>query len=236
MKPIIGILAEVDGELCARVRRAYVGAVEGAGGVPILLPYVRDGEIVKRFVGVCDGLLFTGGGDIDPRRYGEELRVACEPEALRDELEFKAFFEARSASKPILAICRGAQVVNVALGGTLYQDIPTEINTEIAHAQSEPTFSPSHSVTVLEGTPLSELTGRSVIRANSFHHQAIKALGAGLEIMAVADDGIIEAAYSTGKQYIRAYQWHPERLYAKDEHSRMIFEDFIRACKSERDG
>lgn len=135
-------------------------------------------------------------------------------------------------SKPILAICRGAQLVNVALGGTLYQDIPSEVPTKILHKQSEPDFSPSHDVKIMNNTPLYEMMRTEQIKGNSFHHQAIKALGKGLEIMAIAEDGIIEGVYSSGKQYVRAYQWHPERLFDTDAQSRMIFEDFIHACKS----
>ena len=149
----------------------------------------------------------------------------------RDELEFKVFQRAIDTSKPILAICRGAQLVNVALDGTLYQDIPSELHTRISHRQSEPKFSPSHDVRIIVDTPLYEMMKTEQIKANSFHHQAIKTLGKGLEVMALADDGIVEAFYSTGEQYLRAYQWHPERLYETDIYNRRIFDDFIESCQ-----
>lgn len=232
MKPIIGILAGVDDELITKVQDLYIDAIERSGGTPVLLPYVRGEETIKSFADLCDGFFFTGGADIDPRHYGEEAKSNCGPiQAYRDELEFNVFQKVINTSKPILAICRGAQLVNVALGGTLYQDIPSEINTNILHRQTEPKLSPSHSVQILEDTPLFDLVGKTAITANSFHHQAIKTLGDGLEIMAVAEDGIIEAVYSSKKQYIRAYQWHPERLFETDRHNRMIFEDFVNACK-----
>ena len=136
-----------------------------------------------------------------------------------------------AAQKPILVICRGAQLVNVALGGTLYQDIPTEMQTTLLHRQSEPKFSPSHAVRVIEHTPLMELVGKEWLEANSFHHQAIKHLGKGLAVMAVAEDGIIEAVYATGASYLRAYQWHPERLYDTHWQHRLVFDDFINACR-----
>lgn len=229
MRPIIGILAEIDNEFSTRVQKPYISAIEKSGGLPILLPYVTDDETIESFISICDGFFFTGGADIDPQRYGEKAKATCgEIQVNRDELEFKVFQKVINTSKPIIAICRGAQLVNAALGGTLYQDIPSEIDTQILHRQIEPKFSPSHDVQVIANTPLYEIVGTDRIKGNSFHHQAIKTLGYGLEIMAVADDGIIEAVYSKGKQYLRAYQWHPERLRESDKHNRLIFDDFLK--------
>ena len=233
MRPIIGVLAEIDNELSTKVLNAYTHAIEKSGGIPVLFPYVDDGETVEHLVDICDGFFFTGGADIDPKRYGEETRETIgDVQEHRDEFEFNVFQRVIKTSKPILAICRGAQLVNVALGGTLYQDIPSEVQTNILHKQSEPKFSHSHDVRIMINTPLYEMMRMERIKANSFHHQAIKALGKGLEIMAVAEDGIIEAVYSSGRQYIRAYQWHPERLFEIDTQNRIIFEDFIRVCES----
>ena len=233
MRPIIGALAEIDNELSTRVQNPYIRAIERSGGIPVLFPYVDDGETVEHLVDICDGFFFTGGADIDPKRYGEEPRETIgDVQEPRDEFEFNVFQRVIKTSKPILAICRGAQLVNVALGGTLYQDIPSEVQTKILHKQSEPKFSHSHDVRIMANTPLYEMMRTERIKANSFHHQAIKMLGDGLEIMAVAEDGIIEAVYSSGSQYIRAYQWHPERLFEIDTQNRIIFEDFIRVCES----
>ena len=233
MRPIIGVLAEVDAELNTRVQNSYIHAIEKAGGTPVLFPYVDENGTIERLVDICDGFVFTGGTDIFPKRYGEEAGEHLgELQENRDDLEFHFFQKVIKTSKPLLAICRGAQLVNVALGGTLYQDIPTELSTNIAHRQNEPKFSPSHDVKIVANTPLHEMMGTEKIKGNSFHHQAIKTLGKGLEIMAFAEDGIIEAVYLCGKRYIRAYQWHPERLFETDTQNRMIFEDFIHACKS----
>ena len=233
MKPIIGVFAEIDNEFNTRVQNPYIHAIERSAGIPILFPYVRDGETIERIVDICDGFFFTGGADIDPKRYGEEATESIgDIQEYRDEFEFRVFQKAIKTSKPILAICRGAQLVNVALGGTLYQDISTEVHTKISHRQREPKFSSSHDVRIIIDTPLYEMMGTEQIKANSFHHQAIKALGKGLEIMAVAEDGIIEAVYSSERQYLRAYQWHPERLFETNTQNRIIFEDFIHACKS----
>ena len=231
MRPIIGILAEVSEDKDTRVLYPYVNSIESAGGVPVILPYIRDADTLEGFLRICDGFLFTGGVDVDPSRYGEAMHPMCgELQLYRDELEFKVFRKVIGTGKPILAICRGAQLVNVALGGKLYQDIPSEIPSEIAHRQVEPRFSPSHSVRVISDTPLHSLVGCERMTANSFHHQSVSVLGRELRVMAVADDGIIEAFYHTGEQYIRAYQWHPERLFETDGGNRLIFEDFIKAA------
>lgn len=234
MRPIIGILAEIDNERAAKVQYSYVSAIEEAGGSPLLLPYATDSESFERFASVCDGFFFTGGADVDPHRYGEEPTSFCGPISyFRDELEFKAFEEVMKTDKPILAVCRGAQLVNVALGGTLYQDIPSEIDTPISHKQTEDKDRPSHGVRILADTPLFSLIGKERMSANSFHHQAIKKIGTGLKIMALADDGIVEAVYHTQKRYLRAYQWHPERLCDKNDDNSLIFLDFINACNKE---
>lgn len=233
MRPIIGMLGEIDNELSTKMLNSYTHAIEKSGGTPILFPFAGESETIDHLVDICDGFFFTGGVDIHPNRYGEEAGENIgEIQEHRDEFELNVFQRVIQTSKPILAICRGAQLVNVALGGTLYQDIPSEAQTKILHRQSEPKFSHSHDVRIMINTPLYEMMKAERIKANSFHHQAIKTLGDGLEIMALAEDGIIEAVYSSGRQYIRAYQWHPERLYETDAQNRIIFEDFIRVCES----
>ena len=200
----------------------------------MVLPYDESDEVIDSMVSNCDGFFFTGGADINPLRYREKVKSTCgNIEYSRDEFEFRAFEKIIKTKKPILGVCRGMQLINVALGGTLHQDIPTEIKTKILHKQSEPEFSPSHKVNVSENTPLFNLVQKNKITANSFHHQCIKTLGDGLLPMARADDGIIEAVYYDGERYIRAYQWHPERLYFQSKENRWIFDDFIEACLKE---
>ena len=234
-KPLIGILAVVDDELLTKIQNTYINAIERAGGAPILLPYVTNEESIDAFVSVCDGFLFTGGADVSPARYGEEKSECCgNVQLFRDELEFRVFDKIYPTGKPIMAICRGAQLVNVALGGSLYQDIPSEVKTEIAHRQSEPKNVPTHRLNVLPDTPLYELISKSTIEANSFHHQAIKKLSDELQITALADDGIIEAASSKGNRYIRAYQWHPELLIDTDSDNFLLFKEFITVASQAR--
>ena len=233
MNPIIGILAEIDGEKTVKIQDTYVKAVERQGGIPIVIPYAAADETLTQFINICDGFIFTGGADIDPRHYGEAKKETCgEIQPNRDDLELRLFNALIGTEKPILAICRGIQLVNVALGGTLYQDLPTEKPSEIFHQQKEAKFETSHEVNIRKTTPLYELIGKERMIANSFHHQAIKDLGKDLEIMAVSDDNIIEAVFLNNDRYLRAYQWHPERIWDKDDCNRLIFEDFLGACKN----
>ena len=231
MKPIIAILGQVDDERTVTLLPTYSYAIERAGGTPFIIPYTEDEELISYYANICDGFLFSGGCDIEPKKFGEETKSTCgNIQKFRDALEFAVFKKAFEQKKPIMAICRGIQVINVALGGTLYQDIPTEIPSEISHRQKEPKNMPSHEVQILSDTPLMELILKAKMTANSFHHQAIKALGEGLEVMALADDGIIEAVYYNGENYIMGYQWHPERLCEFEEDNKTLFLDFIKTC------
>ena len=232
MKPLIAMLAPIDDDKQLNLLYTYISAIEDAGGAPLIIPYTENKEILNQYADMFDGICFTGGVDIEPRRFGEETKEACgKIQLFRDKLELDFFDIAFEKKKPIIGICRGAQVINVALGGTLYQDIPTEIETNIAHRQSEPKTEHSHEINVMENTPYYNLVKKTRVRANSFHHQSAKDLGRGLKVMATADDGVIEALYYDGDQYVMAYQWHPERLYTIDDDHRCIFDDFISAVK-----
>ena len=231
-RPIIGITVDIENDGFLSSPHSYFSSVEKSGGLPLIIPFLENDDTIDRLVALCDGFLFSGGNDIAPERYGENKIEQCgEIAPLRDELEFKLLDKLLKTEKPILAVCRGAQLINVAFGGTLIQDIPTESPSSVSHRQTEPKFSHSHSVNVKEGTPLFDLVKKTRIPANSFHHQAIKTLADGLQVMATADDGVIEAVWHTEKRYIRAYQWHPERLFDIDQNSVAIFEDFIKSCK-----
>lgn len=232
MKPIIGILTDIDSDKNVSMPNSYVQVIERAGGLPIIIPYVNDKENVKKYVELCDGILFSGGADVCPAHYGEEARDVCgATEPQRDETELAFFDAVYGTKKPILGVCRGSQFLNVALGGTLYQDLDTDAPSSVVHRQKEKMFDCYHSVKIIEGSFLSKLLNKDTICVNSFHHQAIKKLGDGLVPAALAEDGIIEAISLDGEQYLRAYQWHPERIDDESEDSKKIFEDFIKACK-----
>ncbi len=231
MKPLIGITAEVDEEKRTRIKHAYITAIEDTGGIPLVLPYTENEESLANLVSLCDGFVFSGGADIDPAYFGEEKKPTCGAiQEHRDRFELALLSRVIAAKKPILAICRGMQVINVALGGSLYQDVPTEYETALSHKQSAPVNPPWHDVFVLDKTVLRDLAKKERITGNSFHHQAIKSLGRDLSITATAEDGIVEAYTYHGDFYLRGYQWHPERLYAFDADNRRLFEEFIEAC------
>lgn len=228
MAAIIGILAQIDDEKNATLASAYARAIENSGGIPMVFPYTDSQETLDKLIKACGGILFSGGCDIDPKYYGEAASALCgTTQRYRDELEFAVFRKAIAAGKPIMGICRGAQLINVALGGTLYQDIPSEYATDIIHRQKEDKTQPSHGVNIVGGTPLYELVGKDSMIANSFHHQAVKKPGENLRVMAKSDDGIIEAMYLPGYSFLRAYQWHPERLCEQNLDNKSLFDEFI---------
>ena len=232
MKPIIGITPEIAEDGKVSLNYAYTHAIEAAGGIPLVLPCTEDEGLLDRLAELCHGFAFSGGEDIEPARYGEEKIPQCGAPALRrDACDFAVFRKALATGKPILGICRGGQLINVALGGTLWQDLPSQLPSEIHHVQKEEKFAISHSVAVLPGTPLAAITGKTRIAANSFHHQAAHKLGNGLQVMAQADDGVVEAMYLPGHRFLLALQWHPERICDIDTDARAIFESFISACK-----
>ena len=232
MRPIIGVTGAIDDERFLTLFATYTDAIIKAGGTPVILAATTDETCLDEYVSLCDGFLLSGGKDIDPRYYGEEKKETCgDIQAFRDEMELALLSRVLKTDKPLFCICRGTQVINVVLGGTLYQDIPTEYETSIAHNQTCGRFDFSHDVNVEKDSPLYTLLGKERCRGNSFHHQAIKDVPEGLAVMARADDGIIEGVYGTGERYLRAFQWHPERLYDKDEDTRAIFADFIAHCK-----
>ena len=235
MRPIIGVTAAIDEKKLLSAPHAYTRAIELAGGLPLVLPYTESGEALDDFIAACDGIFLTGGMDIEPSRYGEEKHPKCgECQPNRDRLEYAVLERALKADKPILAICRGHQLVNVFLGGTLYQHLPEERPSEIPHVQKEDPFAPSHPILIEDDSPLAVLIGKREMTGNSFHHQAVKALGKGLTVTAYSPDGLIEGLSLPSATYLRTYQWHPERLVNTDRDSLIPFEDFIAAAKRQK--
>jgi len=215
-KPIIGLTPSVDEEKHMQVvQPGYLESIDRAGGIGILLPLTDRRSDIEQYVQLCDGFLFVGGPDIEPWRFGQELMEECGPQNVRrDIVELMLMEAALKADKPILGVCRGIQVLNVALGGTLYQDIPSQRPSETPHRMEPPYNRDIHGLTVVPGTPLAELP--PLTGCNSRHHQAILNLAPGLEVMAYSEDGLIEAVRMPEKKFVWAVQWHPE-AYWKDE-------------------
>jgi putative glutamine amidotransferase len=233
--PIIGLSTSVTvGKHPERsfVNAAYVDAVLAAGGVPLLLPPQLRGEARSALRQRLAGLILTGGGDVDPARSGAPRHATVvEVSPARDDLEIDLTRWALDGGVPLLAICRGLQVLNVALGGTLYQDIPSDPGSPLAHSQAEPRPQATHSVKVTEGSRLATILGRLDLDVNSFHHQAIKNPGSGLRVVAAAPDGIIEGAEVSDHPFAVGVQWHPEEMTEHDVSARGLFVALIDAAR-----
>lgn len=214
-----------------RIDAAYVRSIMAAGAIPIVLPSTADGAILEEALSVCDGVLLTGGPDIDPLIYGEIKKDECgDISAERDANELELCKLALSQNKPILAICRGVQVLNVACGGTLWQDIASQIENAVQH-RTENGVKAEHNVIINDREILSSIPfEKEVFATNSFHHQAIKELGEGVCVMALSEeDRIVEGVYVKDKKFAVGVQWHPERLSDLDANAAVIFDAFVRA-------
>lgn len=229
MKPIVGVLPLWDDEKeSIWMLPGYFNGIEEAGGMPIMLPLSSDAAIVEQSVKMCDGFLFTGGHDVSPELYGMKAfssNVICCKK--RDEMECALLKCALEKDKSILGICRGIQFLNVYLGGTLYQDLPTEHPGGVEHHQTPPYDVPVHKNRIEKESPLYQLLGKESLAVNSYHHQAIRKLAPGLNVMAESEDGLVEAVYMPSKTFVWALQWHPEFAYKTDEDSRKIFQAFV---------
>ena len=213
----------------------YLEGLELASALPVTLPLTEDAGDISRLVSLCDGFLFTGGQDVSPELYGEKPRQACgEVCEKRDAFERNLFTQALEQDKQMLGICRGIQFFNACLGGTLYQDLPTEHPSEVAHVMRPPYARIVHSGALLPGSPLAALLGRTELGVNSYHHQAIKALAPGHAEMARSEDGLVEAVYMPDKSFVWAVQWHPEFSFCSDENSRKIFSAFVEAVSDSK--
>jgi putative glutamine amidotransferase len=234
--PLIGVSTSIT--LGAHPERAYVNssylnAVQQAGGVPVALPPQLSSASLGRLMRGLDGLLLTGGGDVDPALFGEAPHPTLYDVApARDAVETAAIGIALDRRLPILAICRGVQVLNVALGGSLYQDVGSDPGTEIKHSQAAPRDEPTHTASVKAGSRLAETLGADAIEVNSMHHQAVKALGAGLVAVAWAPDQIVEGVELTdSSRFVLGVQWHPEELVRRSEPARRLFSALVSSAR-----
>ncbi len=236
-KPIIGVIPLWDDDKNSIwMLPAYMDAISETGGVPIIFPLTTSRDDIAQVCAMCHGFLFTGGHDVDPAIYGEPQSNKCgKPNKEREILEREVFNYAIKNDIPLLGICRGIQLINALCGGTLYQDIPSQLDT-ISHQMTPPYDQVWHKVTIVKGTPLSEIIGTEEIGVNSYHHQAVKELAPTLVATATSEDGIIEGVYMPNKQFLHAVQWHPEFSFRSCDHSRKIVASFIKATKNNRYG
>jgi len=247
MKPLIGLTTErfssgyfaqpdqnVQGTL-----HTYIEAVLGAGGLPVLIPLTVTGDDLRELYQRLDGVLLPGGCDIDPAHFGETRSPQLGAvDVERDRSELSVAQLALADGKPLLGVCRGMQVMNVALGGTLYQDLPSEYPAALerhAHPVKEfPREHLAHPVRVAEDSRLARVLGAPMVQVNSRHHQAIKQVGAGLVVVAQAPDGVIEGVEKPDHPFALGVQWHPENLQAMPEMKRLLVKFVEAAQKAHR--
>lgn len=200
------------------VNAAYVRAVLRAGGVPLILPPLLGSTRNAEVLDAIDGLLLSGGEDVDPAKYGHPAHPRLERvDPIRDEFELSIFRDARARGVPVLAICRGIQLVNVALGGSLWQDIPSERPGALTHNAATARDDRTHPVEIVPGSRLAAALGTTRCEVNSFHHQSIRDLAPGLVVTATAPDGEIEGVEGpAGAPWLLAVQWHPEEFHGHD--------------------
>jgi len=243
-RPLIGVttqtLQAIDGipeglPHSVVMNQRYYHAVASAGGAPVLVPLLDDLETLRAIYERTDGILIPGGVDVDPATFGEKPHERLgRIDPARDRVEIQLVKWAVEDNKPLLGLCRGLQVINVALGGTLYQDLETEYPNPIKHDYF-PTYGYSrdhlaHQVAVEAGSRMRHALVDAAVPVNSMHHQGIKALATGLSASAVAPAGLIAAAESTSESYIVGVQWHPEVFELSDPSSGVLFTDFVQAA------
>ena len=215
----------------------YVTSVEQTGARARVLEVT---ESPRKVVAEIDGVLLTGGGDVDPVFYGEDRHpLTHDAEPGRDEFEIDLARRAMSDGVPLLAICRGAQVLNVAAGGTLVQDIPSSVDSDLSHAITEPKDLACHAISIVAGTRLASVLGDRMdaacgCRVNSRHHQSVGKTGDGLVVSARAEDGVVEAIEKPDVPFCIGVQWHPENFWQSGEF-RPLFEAFVRAARDRMD-
>lgn len=243
MRPLIAVTTTTHMAADYRVPQVmlgtpYIRVIDALGGSAILLTPAHDPASIEQILDLSSGLVLTGGEDVEPRRYGQEPHPrlgATNPD--RDKMELAAVHAALNRGLPVLAICRGMQLLNVALGGTLYQDLPTDLGGDLLHEQEAPVGDGWHTARVEPDSRLAAIFGETTLFINSFHHQAIRRLGDGLRAVAWAEDDVIEAVEGTDHQWVFGVQWHPERGEAERQPDpgshpdRRLVEAFLAAAR-----
>lgn len=235
MKPVIGLSCGVENKVNRRFSQlnyTYVNAVIKAGGVPVIIPTLKEVSEIEEYLDIIDGLILTGGEDVSSLLFGENpVKEVTAIDYERDDMEFALFHEAYKRGTPIVGICRGLQLANIALGGDIYQDIFSQVKDVLGHVSSYRVEHGHHLIDIEKDSTLHNILERDSIAVNSLHHQSVRKLGKNLRVSAKAQDGIVEAVESTNDNYFVGLQFHPEGMIEKNPEFLKIFEHFIDACK-----
>ena len=224
--PLIGVTSAYSDDRKINLSPQYISALLDCGAIPVPLPYTEDEQVLCQYAEQFDAFLFSGGVDIDPIHYGQETKFeSVTIDSARDAFELAFFPRALETGKPIFGICRGSQLINVALGGTLHQHID-------GHRQTENGSIPTHGVTLREGSRLASILEKTALPVNSFHHQAVKDVAPSLRAVAYNDGGYVEAVESEEHPFLLAVQWHPELLYETCGSAKALFRAFVAAALS----
>lgn len=240
MRPTIGITPDFNPgddktEPTSFLRSRYISVIEECGGVPLILPLTNSSELISLMFEKIDGVMLTGSGpDIDPALYEEEKRFDFKVMSReRTTFELSIARMAMELEKPIFGICGGMQMLNVAAGGSLYQDIASELPGSLGHQREADSDLPTHPIAIRTGSLLFKIAEKKVVIVNSSHHQCIKNVASGFMVNATSPDGVIEGIESIRKGFSLGLQWHPEYLFRDDPINRRIIEAFLRQCLSD---
>lgn len=236
MKPVIGVTTDSErknGYYYQRLNEWNLKSISDNGGIPFMFQITSDDEIIEKYLEMVDGILFTGGNDVNPQYYGEDpIKEIGVLDCERDAFELKLYRKAVEKDIPILGICRGSQIMNVASGGKLYQDVYTQKNGTNSHSYEFFGAFEYHNVDIITDSKLFEILKVSELKTNSYHHQSIKEPAKGYKPTAFAKDGIIECIESENLTFAVGIQWHPEVMYNKLPIFANIFKTFIKYCEN----